>query len=54
MLFIMKDRKEQIREIAADLIQKKGYNGFSYQDLADQLVGMKKRVLLTLIFILTS
>ncbi|MFG0257669.1 MAG: TetR/AcrR family transcriptional regulator [Phycisphaerales bacterium JB043] len=31
------DRKEQILEIATELIQTRGYSAFSYQDLSDRL-----------------
>lgn len=31
------NRKQQILEITAELIQKKGFSAFSYQDIADQI-----------------
>ena len=31
------DRKEQILEIATELVQSRGYSAFSYQDLSDRL-----------------
>jgi len=33
----MSDRKQQILELAADLLQTKGYDSFSYQDLSREL-----------------
>ena len=38
------DREEQILDIAASLIQTRGFNGFSYQDIADAMAIRKASI----------
>lgn len=40
-VYVPRSTAERLLDVAQDLIQQKGYNGFSYEDLS-QIVGLKK------------